>query len=398
MPVVGRDPRGFLTLDALRSLLDETTEPPASALTRIVELTRRALDADSVRVLIADYGFVSLQELGRDGPIGPPQSIEGTLAGRAFAKNEIVVSGESPTVVWVPLVDTSERLGVLEITCSTWGDDTRATLDPIVRIVVLVLVSTRRYTDVVHRSRRAQPLSLAAEVQWDLLPPLSCSTERASISGFLEPAYSIGGDSFDYAVNPGCIEFAIIDAVGHGMASVLLSVAAINCWRNARREGASLGTAYSDTSDVIATQFGNSRFVTGQLGRLMLETGELTWLNAGHPLPLLVRDGTFIGELACAPSLPMGLGGPVNEIATETLQPGDRVLFFSDGVVETRSPDGEQFGVARLADFLVRATLDQVFPAETVRRLSGLITTYNSTGLTDDATLLLIEYHGTSRD
>jgi hypothetical protein len=177
--------------------------------------------------------------------------------------------------VWVPLVDTSERLGVLETTCSSWSDDTRAILDPIVRILVLVLISTRRYTD-----------------------------------------------------------------VGHGMSSVLLSVAAINCWRNARREGARLATAYADTSDVIATQFGNSRFVTGQLGRLML---------------------------ACAPSLPMGLGGSVNEIATETLQPGDRVLFFSDGVVETRSPDGEQFGVERLADFLVRATLDQVFPAETRR-------------------------------
>ena len=110
--------------------------------------------------------------------------------------------------------------------------------------------------------------------------------------------------------------------------------------------------------------------------------------------PLLVRDGSFVGELVCTPSLPMGLGGTVREIATERLQPGDRVLFYSDGVVETRAPDGEQFGVPRLADFLVRATLDDVFPAETVRRLSASIMSYNGSDLTDDATLLLIDYHG----
>ena len=106
----------------------------------------------------------------------------------------------------------------------------------------------------------------------------------------------------------------------------------------------------------------------------------LTWLNAGHPLPLLVRDKTFVGELACAPSLPMGLGGSVAEIATEQLQPGDRVLFFTDGVSEAKSPAGEEFGVPRLADLLVRATLDGVSPAETARRLTTSIVTFNERG------------------
>ena len=113
---------------------------------------------------------------------------------------------------------------------------------------------------------------------------------------------------------------------------------------------------------------------------MTFDTGELTWLNAGHPLPLLVRDGTYVGELACAPSLPMGLGGPVREVATERLQRGDRVLFYTDGVTEMRSPEGEQFGRDRLADFLVRATLDRVSPAETVRRLSASIVAYNEDG------------------
>jgi serine phosphatase RsbU (regulator of sigma subunit) len=186
----------------------------------------------------------------------------------------------------------------------------------------------------------------------------------------------------------------VVDAMGHGMAAVLLSVAAINSLRNARREGVDLETAYMDAGAVLEDLFGDARFATAQIGSLTLESGDLTWLNAGHPLPLLVRDGSFIGELECAPSMPIGLGGSVNEIATARLQSGDRVLFYTDGVVENRSPEGEQFGVPRLADLLVRATLDGVFPAETVRRLSASITAYNGAGLTDDATLLIIEYHG----
>jgi serine phosphatase RsbU (regulator of sigma subunit) len=393
-----RDANGGSIGDALLSLLRGTNDLPASELTNVVDVAGRVLGAESARMLIADYALSSLQELGKDGPTGARQPIAGTLAGRAFEKSEVVQSVDERSLVWVPLIEGTERLGVLELTHARWTDELSAMLAPVVRVLALVLISKRRYTDVILRSRRAEAMSVAAELQWDLLPPLTCSTDRASVSGILEPAYSIGGDSFDFAFNPKAVEFAIVDAVGHGMASVLLSVAAINSLRNARREGSGLEGAYHATGEVIATQFARSNFVTGQIGALSLDTGELTWLNAGHPLPLLVRDGSFVGELPCAASVPMGLGGSVREVATVKLQPGDRVLFFTDGVIETRSVEGEEFGVSRLADFLVRATLDRVSPAETVRRLSASILAYNGGVLNDDATLLLIDHHGGSAD
>ncbi len=387
-------PESAFLQDALLSLLAGTTELPASELTRVVNVAGKVLGAERARVLVADYSLVWLQELGEDGPHGDPQPIEGTLAGRAFVRDEVVVSGSEPTLVWVPLAEGSERLGVLELSCESWTDDVRAALAPVVRVLVLVLISKRRYTDAVLRARRNEPLSIAAELQWDLLPPLTCSTDRTSVSGILEPAYSIGGDSFDYALNRDSAEFAIVDAVGHGMSAVMMSVAAINSLRNARRESIGLEGAYENTGGVIETQFGPECFVTAQLASLALDTGELTWLNAGHPLPLLVRDGSYAGELSCRPSAPMGIGGAVAEIATVKLQPGDRVLFYTDGVTDTRGQGGERFGVPRLADFLVRATLDGVSPAETVRRLSASIMQYNGANLEDDATLLLVEYHG----
>jgi serine phosphatase RsbU (regulator of sigma subunit) len=377
----------------VRSMLGAPAAMPAAELGRVVDLVVAGSGASSGQVLVADYALISLRALGDDGPVGEPQLIEGTLAGRALATGTVVASAETRTV-WVPLTEGAERLGVLELIDLSWSDDVERALVPLARVIVLVLVSIRRYTDSVVRSRRSEPLSPAAELQWDLLPPLTFETERFSLSGILEPAYSIGGDSFDYAVNADRVEFAIVDAVGHGMAAVMMSVAAINGLRNARRERAGLDAAYLRTGEIIASQFPRGAFVTAQLASLAADSGVLTWLNAGHPLPLLVRNGSYVGELPCRPSWPLGLRGSVKEVATARLQPGDRVLFFTDGVIETGIREGRAFGLPRLADFLVRATVSGVSPAETVRRLSASVVAHNGAGLSDDATLLLIEYHG----
>ncbi len=381
--------------DRLATLVREATACPAGGLRAIIDLAGAALGATSSRMLVADYGLTTLQELGQNGPQGARQDIEGTMAGRAFASSEVVTATD-PGTVWIPLAEGSERIGVLELAHPDWTDERASDVEAVVSILVLMLISKRRYTDVVLRSRRAQPLSIAAEIQWSLLPPLTCSTPYISASGILEPAYSIGGDSFDYAQNATGLEFAIIDAVGHGLPAVSISVLAVNGLRNARREGLSLETAYLATDAALRSQFTRSAFVTGQLGSLDHHTGELTWLNAGHPLPLLVRDGSFVGELHCRPSLPMGFGGAVVEVAVAHLQPGDRVLFHTDGVIESKSPAGETFGVERLADLLVRAAIDGTPPAESVRRLAATVLDYNGRTLRDDATLFMLEYHGST--
>ena len=381
--------------DLLSTLLAEAAAVPAHDLTTVVDMAGAALGAATARMLVADYGLTSLQELGEYPPHSSAQPIEGTMAGRCFASSEIVVSTEQdPPKVWIPLTEGSERLGVLELTDPVWFDEPPREVQVVVRILMLVVVSKRRYSDIVLRSRRSEPLSLAAEMQWALLPPLTCTTDQISASGILEPAYSIGGDSFDYALNATGLEFAIVDAVGHGLPAVSISSVAVNGLRNARREGHSLERAYLDTDAALRAQFDRSAYSTGQLGSLDRDTGELTWLNAGHPLPLLVRDRTFVGELACRPSLPMGLAGTVVEIAVERLQPGDRVLFHTDGIIESTSSNGDIFGMDRLADLLVRAATDGTSPAETVRRLAEAVLDFNGRTLGDDATFFLLEYHG----
>jgi serine phosphatase RsbU (regulator of sigma subunit) len=315
------------------------------------------------------------------------------MAGRCFASGEPVSSSQESTILWLPLNDGVERLGVAELRFdgpSEPGPDVHELID----LLALAIISRRRYTDVVHRVRRSRLLSEAAEAQWDLLPPLCHAVGAASIAGGLEPAYDIGGDSFDYAFNPGSLQFAVLDATGHGLDAVVMSAAAVHSLRNARRSSRSLAETYTQIDERIRRQFGDSYFVTGQLCSLDVSSGLLTWINAGHVLPLHIRDNSFIGELQCVPSLPMGLGGAVREVATVQLQPGDRVLFYTDGVTESRAADGRPFGAEMLADFLVRATLDGVAAAETVRRLTSRVVEFVGDELRDDATVLLVDYSG----
>ncbi|MCY7298219.1 MAG: serine/threonine-protein phosphatase [Ilumatobacteraceae bacterium] len=374
---------------ATRALLVSRGELGPDDILGIVETVRTLVSADRVQLHVADYALNCARVLVPSGELGNTYVLEGTLAGRAFTTGEPVLAGAT---WWLPLVDGAERLGVIELEYTATPPTSDELLKLLTALLVLVIISVRRYTDVWLRSRRAQPLSAAAEAQWDLLPPLATISSEVAVSGILEPAYEIGGDSFDYALNPGRLDFAIVDAIGHGLSAVLMSIAVINSLRNTRRERGTFEGAYRQADEIIERHFGNSNYVTGQFGSLDLSSGLLTWVNAGHLLPMLVRNGSYVGELKCAPSMPLGLSGPVVEIAQETLQRGDRVLFYTDGISESRSPNGGRFGQERLADFLVRATLDGLPGAETVRRLSAAVGTHVGKGLNDDATMLLVEY------
>lgn len=391
----GQTPNDELLGRSVRALLESRSQYGPSDIGGVVDTARVLLGAERAQLHVADYALNSLRLHTSAGPLGEFYPLEGTMAGRAFTTGKIVATD---TIVWIPLIDGRERLGVLELEINDAHARPLSMHADLSAVLVLIIISMRRYTDVWSRTRRALIMSAAAEAQWDLLPPLASGSPEVEVSGILEPAYEIGGDSFDYAINPGRLDLAIVDAVGHGMSAVLMSTAVINSLRNTRRERNSLIEAYRQADGLISRHFGNSNYVTGQLASLDLATGALTWINAGHPLPLLVRNGTYAGELQCSPSMPMGLGGPVVQVAHETLQRGDRVLFHTDGISEAVSPSGGRFGLSRLADFLIRSTLDGLPGAETVRRLSAAVGAHVGQGLNDDATMLLVDFHGADHE
>ncbi len=381
--------------DALRALLAEVHLMAPERLAERIAVHARRLGVGETVVYLADYEQQALLPLAGPGVAARQQlSVDGSLAGRCFRRAETMRSAPSSGLqrLWIPLLDGVERLGVVEFVTTEVTDALAREATTYVSLVAELLVVTDAYTDLFSRLRRRKPLGLAAEIQWELLPPLTFATDRMVISGALEPAYQIGGDSFDYAVNGPTVDLIVLDAVGHGLPAALLSTAAIGAYRHARRDMFDLPDIAAAISAVIAGQFPGSQFATAAIARLDLDTGQLRWVNAGHPDPLIVRDGALARPPWCRPDPPLGLQQRRPRVCEVTLHPGDRVLFYSDGIVEARSPDGEFFGEERLADFVIQADAEGDQAPETLRRLMRHVLSHQADQLQDDASIVVLEW------
>ncbi|WP_232796979.1 PP2C family protein-serine/threonine phosphatase [Blastococcus atacamensis] len=381
--------------DPVQALLRASHHLRADQLGTAVSRLAPRLGARLAVVYLADYEQQSLVPLtGPEVPDRDAQDVDGSLAGAAFRRVESVPApaGAAPTL-WVPLLDGSQRLGVLEL----GFDDEHLRHDAeevraFAALVAELCVTRDAYSDVLTRLRRNRPMTIAAEIQWQLIPPLTFGTERIVIAGTLEPAYEIGGDTFDYAVNGPVADLMMLDAVGHGLPAALLSTVAVGAYRSGRRAELSLSDIAARIDRAIAAQFTASQFATGLLARLDLESGVLSWVNAGHPSPLVVRDGVLLAAHPCRSSLPFGLQTGPAHVCSLDLRPGDRVLLYTDGIVEARSPQGEFFGEERLADFVVRAEAAGDPPPETLRRLMRDVLDHQAGKLQDDASIVLVEW------
>ncbi len=241
-------------------------------------------------------------------------------------------------------------------------------------------------------------MSLSAEMQWQLLPPLMMATPQVSVAGILEPAYDVAGDSFDYALNDDCLHVCIIDSMGHGLDATVLAMVTIGAYRHARRSDVGLEDLYAGMDETIAAQFGEERFVTAQMVRLDVGSGHMQWVNAGHPAPLLMREGRVVRALTSETTIPIGFGGGSPVVSEIGLERGDRVLFFTDGIVEEHSKGGATFGEARLIESFERASESGDHVEMTVRNLSHDLMRERGDITSDDATLLLLEWRGGAAD
>lgn len=387
--------------DPLRSLLHATRLVAPECLATIVAEHAQLLGADEVVLYLADYDQRVLHPLpGAGVPSRQQLTVDGSVAGLAFRRVEATRAPEknSPQRLWLPLLNGTNRLGVAEVVAAEITDALEAEARALTAVVADLIAVHDTHSDVFARLRRRKSLSLAAEIQWELLPPLSFATDRVSIAGALEPGYDIGGDSFDYAVNGSCADFLMLDAVGHGLPAALLASVAIGSYRHARRDGLDLPDISAAMNSTISDQFSGSRFATAAIARLDLHTGQLQWVNAGHAAPLVVRDGSVIEPPPCPPHPPLGLQKDEPGICLFQLQPGDRVMLYTDGIVEARTPGGEYFGEERLADFLIRAmTAGDPLP-ETLRRLVAAVLAHQADQLSDDASVVLVEWPAQGSD
>lgn len=324
--------------------------------------------------------------------------IDGTLGGRAFTETsaqESDADGPDRRRLWMPLIDGTDRLGVAEMVVpAPIGRDQLTYCERFAHLAAQLVIGKGLYGDVFEKVRRRQPMDVAAELQWRLLPPLVFGTRGLVVAGALEPCYTVGGDTFDYAVNGTTAHLAVFDAMGHGLGAAGTAAVTVSAYRNARRQLLDLDGTYAEIDATLRDEYGGERFATGVMARLDLPTGRLTWVNAGHPPPLLLRGGKLVKVLDLKPSTPLGIpfGPSAATVGEEDLEPGDRILLYTDGVTEARTADGQFFDADRLAEFLEREAADGRATPETLRRLRHAILAHQNGQLQDDATALLVEW------
>jgi serine phosphatase RsbU (regulator of sigma subunit) len=380
-----------------------------------------ALGLSEPRVYLADMQQRHLMPLPEDRDqasqgqaAAEPLLIETTTAGQAYRAVEIKhvldtqasQDWQNAYRIWVPLADGADLLGVLGLTVADTSEDTLARCRALASLAGLMVTAKARYSDTYARAQRSKKMSLQGEMIWALLPPRAFATERVLLSAFLEPAYEAGGDGFDYSMLGDRLHVSVFDALGHNLAAGLLTSVCMASCRSTRRSGdGSLAETAVRADRAILRQFGDYRFVTALLADLDVRTGVLSWVCRGHPAPLLIRGNRTVTEFIRPPELPLGLsivdrpaGGTDDDTSievtlhTEQLEPGDRVLFYTDGVTEGHTTGGSPFGVERLGQFVIEHTAAGTPAPEIMRLLNHEINAHQSGELRDDATVVMVEW------
>ena len=383
-------------------LLEVEKAAPVDAVEAVTRSIGSALGASWVSLLVADMSGRALVRLvyvpigaaaaGRrqDQDVALVLPFDGGPQEQALrAQRAMVEQDGDQFVVRAPVTQRGEAIGLLEIALSSApGEAAVQQLSRAAHTLAFVVIANRRHTDLFEWGQRTTPFTLAAEIQRRLLPgSFTCEADSFTLSAWLEPAASIGGDTFDYSLARDLLHLSITDAVGHGVHSALTATLCVGGLRNARRRGAGLlDQAEAANQAVLDNAAPASAFATGIIGRLTLSTGILDAVNAGHPAPLLVRDGVA-RPVALAVDRPFGvLRRKPYRMTSLQLRPGDRLVLLTDGMLER--------GAAALDLPAQLRHLTALHPREVVRVVGDLVLDVAGPTLPDDACLLVLDWYG----
>ena len=198
------------------------------------------------------------------------------------------------------------------------------------------------YTDVIDAARRRKETHAGAELQQSLLPPRIARMGGGELAGSVLPSYDVGGDWFDYVENRDGAWIAIADAVGKGATAAALGSIALAALRAARRSDQSVEEAAQTMHQVVSDVGRPEFFVTAVIARWNAVYSVLSWVNCGHPPPLVVRADGTIEQLVTDPELPLGLFDRERRLVRHQrrLEEDERLILHSDGITARRTSEG----------------------------------------------------------
>jgi hypothetical protein len=396
------DGPGMSVID-LGSILERVeASAPVDAVKVVATTLAEMIGATEVTFLVADFSGRSVVRLSSAGRVPGARShgveqaetlpLDGTVYERVLRTQQLLVDRpDEGTRIIVPVTDRGDAIGLLEVTLPIPpGPQDIAELGSAAHALAYVVIAARQFTDVFEWGYRSSPFALAAEIQRRLLPlAYTCEAAQFSLAGWLEPAASVGGDTFDYTLDRTSLHVSITDAVGHQVSAALLATLLVGSLRNGRRGGLSLEAQARFANDALAENAPPGQFVTGQLMRVDLQRGSAAIVNAGHPFPLRLREGR-VEEIELRIEAPFGVvPGKSFEVQRLSLEPGDRIVLLTDGMQERNAVNVDV--AAALAD-----TASQ-HPREVVHALGAAVLDATAGDLRDDATVVCLDWIGGPR-
>ncbi|QUC59536.1 serine/threonine-protein phosphatase [Streptomyces sp. A2-16] len=361
-------------------------------------LLAERVSAQEVTLLLADYALAVLQPVTHLPHTGPPVSAQDGPAGSAFrTQNPVLEVLDDPAghLAHLPITVRGDRLGVLSVRlpAGTVDPHTVLQLGEFATALGHEVATAGRDTDLYLQARRTRRLTLAAEMQWQLLPGRGCAREEYAIGAHLEPAYAIGGDTFDWSTGADHLVLTVTDGMGHGIDASLLAGLTVGALRNARRAGIGLADQACLADQAVYAQYGGKSYASTLLLRFDLATGVVHAVDAGSPQLFRQRGGTT-ERIELEAQLPLGMfEETLYTEQTFQVEPGDRLIAVSSGVHGTRSATGDLFGERVLRQIL--GATRSASPHETARAVvAGLIEHHGSKDLMSDAAVVCLDWHG----